>query len=521
MNRIQQHFSTACALFFLTGLTLLLSCLGVFSTTFFRDYVIAFEGGYRVYLGQMPYRDFFIPMGPLTFYMQAFFYKLFGVNLLASALHSGFLAAVLACSFYLITVKRLGALFSFLLGVLTYFSFTGYLTYPWYNTTAYFFFLMNILLLLPRLDQERLEWKYFILSAVLAVLGIFTKQDTGFLHFVGLLLFFTWHYRQDSKKTGIAYLGLAVLLTAGIIWFYQSHSNFWYWFDHGQRKDKQLLQVLTDGHFFSQGLFFCLIYLAALQFVKVIPKRARRIFFLLALLFGIPSITQLTSGCPWQTKLEGVPIILYLVYELLAPLFANQNRSKFFLKLLKPSLIVLAVLWLNPFFLMGRYFTGSFLTHSAFDHDDWAQDMKAKYGLSGFVPIEAGSYKNCLIKMKHIDGLRQIKKIHNFFPGNIFNMSEYAFLYADFGLEPPKGLPLWFHQGFSYSTQEIPLIETHVAKARPAMIIFQDPHTNKIRVLDMYYWHRFLKQGYVPLFKTAAPAQWKIFVFHNQRELGI
>ncbi|MBI5882385.1 MAG: hypothetical protein HZB91_04700 [Elusimicrobia bacterium] len=38
------------------------------------------EGGYRVYLGQAPFLDFFCPFGPVLFWMLAAFYKLFGVT---------------------------------------------------------------------------------------------------------------------------------------------------------------------------------------------------------------------------------------------------------------------------------------------------------------------------------------------------------------------------------------------------------------------------------------------------------
>lgn len=63
------------------------------------DQSIVFDGGYRVYLGQVPYRDFVIGVGPVVFWLQGLFFRIFGVSyttyVLSAALQNG-LAALLA-----------------------------------------------------------------------------------------------------------------------------------------------------------------------------------------------------------------------------------------------------------------------------------------------------------------------------------------------------------------------------------------------------------------------------------------
>lgn len=44
------------------------------------DQSIAFDGAYRILQGQIPYLDFLIPCGPVTFWLQALFFKVFGIN---------------------------------------------------------------------------------------------------------------------------------------------------------------------------------------------------------------------------------------------------------------------------------------------------------------------------------------------------------------------------------------------------------------------------------------------------------
>ena len=64
-------FSCVCVLFFI---------LSYRKIIFFRDYAIIFEGAFRLSLGQIPFNDFGIPMGPISLMIPAVFFKLFGVN---------------------------------------------------------------------------------------------------------------------------------------------------------------------------------------------------------------------------------------------------------------------------------------------------------------------------------------------------------------------------------------------------------------------------------------------------------
>jgi len=44
------------------------------------DQSIIFDGGYRVLLGQIPYKDFVTPFGPVTFWIQGIIFKLLGIS---------------------------------------------------------------------------------------------------------------------------------------------------------------------------------------------------------------------------------------------------------------------------------------------------------------------------------------------------------------------------------------------------------------------------------------------------------
>lgn len=89
--------------------TFSLGYLLIFGVFTFRDYSIIFDGGLRVSQGQIPYRDFFLPLGPMVFYLQAFFNLLAGPNAWAMRLHAGVINAVVLCLFFLYARRKIPA----------------------------------------------------------------------------------------------------------------------------------------------------------------------------------------------------------------------------------------------------------------------------------------------------------------------------------------------------------------------------------------------------------------------------
>src|ERR1700720_2674600 len=63
---------------------------------FFQDQSMIFDGAWRLLQGQVPYRDVLFPFGPITFAIQAMFFKLFGVDFSTTVLSAAVLNAVAA-----------------------------------------------------------------------------------------------------------------------------------------------------------------------------------------------------------------------------------------------------------------------------------------------------------------------------------------------------------------------------------------------------------------------------------------
>lgn len=500
-NLKSERTKNTAAIFFITAAVLTLNCLGVFSWVFFRDFAIVFDGGYRVLIGQVPYRDFFIPVGPVVFYLQAFFDLLFGVNLWASALHAGVLAAVLADVYYLVTVKRFGFVLSVVMAVAMFFSYTGFINYPWYNQTAYFFFLLNALLLFPQLDRATLKTKYLIASGFLTVLGFFSKQDVGLLHF-GLMTGCLFFWKGGFRRVLFCYFFPVLILTGLAVWGWQSVGDFLSCFGFGQSQHLSRLSNLLTPNIMSSwqfyGLFLCALFLVN----RHVPGTAKRRFLLLGMLILVPLITQCTSGVIEQTRLEGIPVVLYLAYDLLRMAFKDDvfGRGRWVVRI---AVLAAALITLNPFFLIGRYLTGTILTDSRFDESKRVYRFRYYYSYIDYIRIPDGSYKGCFIKSKVYEDLAKTKQIIREHGGNFFNFSEYGFLHADFKSKPLTGFPLWFHHGVSFFDGDVPVIRRRLLDAKPPVILFQLAYTHQM--IKYVFLTSFLQEGYKYVFSAESP----------------
>lgn len=204
------------------------------------DQSIAFDGGYRVYMGQVPYRDFFIPYGPVVFWIQAAAFYVMGVNYYAHA----FAAAVLnvigtACSFVMVRIlcrrDRWLAIPAALLTAVWLYSPFG-TTYP--EQTVFCTMLIGLSLVLTDLSGDRITPvpRYAALrlfcAGFFAVMGVLSKHNGG-LPAIGIyVLIIVVMYLPDSRAMmkSLAFFGLGVVVSsvafAGWLFLYSDVSAF-------------------------------------------------------------------------------------------------------------------------------------------------------------------------------------------------------------------------------------------------------------------------------------------------------
>jgi hypothetical protein len=185
-----------------------------------NDAGMYFDGGYRIFRGQIPFRDFYIPVGPGLFFMVAAFFKLFGVSYhsyigLSASINALITILTLAIGRRLCQDRILvlaAGLVSAVWNVPVYYPF------PWHDTGAFLFLFTALWLMTSTSSSSRPGLIYF-LAGVSAAAAFFNKQSTGAAGGFFLLLYLM----QSGRRSGalwylsgggcgfIAWLSLCIL----------------------------------------------------------------------------------------------------------------------------------------------------------------------------------------------------------------------------------------------------------------------------------------------------------------------
>jgi hypothetical protein len=149
------------------------------------DQSIVFDGGYRIFAGQIPYKDFFIPFGPIVFWLQAMFFKLLGVNYFAYLFHAALMnifATVVSLAILRLFFGSLSP--SVYLGAaMTAIWFYPPFGTPWMEQTAHFFSFLAILGVLYVSFPKRVASRRLLLilfsAGLMAFIAFLSKQNIG------------------------------------------------------------------------------------------------------------------------------------------------------------------------------------------------------------------------------------------------------------------------------------------------------------------------------------------------------
>ncbi|MFB3851432.1 MAG: glycosyltransferase family 39 protein [Acidobacteriota bacterium] len=184
---------------------LFVSLFVFFITTFnfnqgveFVDEGVLNMGAWRISEGQVPYRDFFIPYTPLSFYFLAFFYKIFGVSVITGRLTAIFLSAIFIFSIYLLSKKTINnPLFASI--PIIFLTQAGMVSWHFasHHWLGNIFTIFSIYLALIFFETSAIKSLFF--SAFAAGLTFITITDQGFYNIVFLLILFFFFSPSNLK----------------------------------------------------------------------------------------------------------------------------------------------------------------------------------------------------------------------------------------------------------------------------------------------------------------------------------
>ena len=325
-----------------------------------------FDSGFRILLGDHPFRDYWIVSGPFVDYLQATFFYLFGVNWQSYVLHASLINAILTITTFLILKKfNLNNYYSFIYSL--FFSILAYPSSgtPFVDHHSAFFSLLGIYSLIMGIQsKKKIYWIlipilfgfaflskqvpsiYVIISVILILIFfLFLKKDNYWIKylifssilFIFLLLVFGWTqgislssfieqyilYPQTIRNLRvqnfsfnlISFLGHFKFIFLSIIPLF--FINF-----------KKL--ILEKNYIKQNNFFYFLILLSftlSLIFHQILTKNQTFIFFLIPLLMAFSHISLNSYQFKFKKIVSIILISLVLLITFKYHLRFNENRK--------------------------------------------------------------------------------------------------------------------------------------------------------------------------------------------------
>jgi len=183
--------------------------------------------GWLVANGQVTYRDYFVPVAPLGFIIQAVIIKIFGFHLIAGRIYAALQGVAIVLAALRIGGRRLEFPFSLVPAVLLIPYSVSLGSFPHYNVDAAFFLFMGLMVLDGWMDRPG-SARAFLFGMFFA-LAVASKHSTVAVALpVAALAFLVAPGKGDGRKTGrdmiTASLGFILPLSLLFIRFAAAHA---------------------------------------------------------------------------------------------------------------------------------------------------------------------------------------------------------------------------------------------------------------------------------------------------------
>lgn len=512
---------------------ILLALAPVFASFPYRlNIFLSWEGAYRMYLGQTPYKDFGTPVGYMYWVIPALFFKMFGPHLITLVKAQAFINIIGGLAFRSIfrslkindTIRFTGVL----LFCLSY-SFLNY--WPWYNHTVIIYELVAVAFLMKYLfAQDRLKWLWLLLSGMFIFFSFFTKQDGGGLAFMLCMAILLYDALREKKWLPLLVFAGAVVITGAVMILPLTGYNFGYWFNHGQPPHTSRMSV-TDilGEFLSstQWLKFYLFTIALLLIARwqqtgwksFWNTRQEMITALLSIgILAEAAIFQVTSYVPVDNNIFfhsfAITYILYLLNFFLPLRFDTWKMvlvcsagvllwwSQVYWRYLERFVLRGAPMYATMEYKGYKYATE--VNRNTFMINLDTTDIP----LNNWRTVNLPAFKKMLLPAPTADGIERLMNldlVKNNKNLKVLNMTELTPLAAEvpFALETGSHYPLWFHKGVGMFDKETDMFCDRIEKKYYDLVLYE-----YIPYLNNFYPYKvreYLEKNYRKIDSFVAP----------------
>lgn len=487
----------------LEGLIIIIFALFPLLITFpYRSYIyLSWEGAYRLSEGQIPFRDFGLPLGGMYWVMPAIFFKIFGSQIITLVkaqaflnILSGFAVRSILKNLSVLPAVRVAGIFLYCIS----FSFQNF--WPWYNHTVIVYAFIAVAFVLKFIFNQdgKRRHVFLILGSLFTYFSFFTKQDGGGLIFLlccSLLFYYCWLERR-WLSLGI-YIG-GVCLLVGITVLVLNNYNFSYWFNYGQLPHNARISFSDLANDLLGDSIWLKFYLLSILFLLMAKLRDRtwkdlikdkNYMLSLLLTLGIlcmAAILQVTSYIPRIGNMFFHTFaFVFILQQLISLLNINIQKG-----VLVSFLIGGITLWWSqlPWKYIERIFiekknegvmalspSGENLVGS---HNFILREKDEDAVQGNWVSSDLYSLRKIKIPKPTLDGIKRLINsdiVKNGENLKVLNMSELTFLAQEmpYSLEENPVLPLWHHLGVGMFNKQLRMYEERIRNNYYDLVLFE------------------------------------------------
>jgi hypothetical protein len=492
----------------LLGLELVITavfCLSplLYNNPYRLNIFLSWEGAYRLYLGQVPFRDFALPMGYGYWVIPAIFFRIFGPYMYSLIIAQAFINVCGVLSFRallkLMDVKPVVIVMSVVVFCFSYVSFNFW---PWYNhlvivlqLVAMYFAMLSIMR-----SGKLSEYLYPFVAAFFLWFSIFTKQDGGVLGSLIVGGMFVYNAVADKAWRKLIMFAASFVIIGLLLILPLLQHDFVYWFNYGQAPHDSrihLMDFLNNivGWAYWEKFFLLIATLLIIDKFYTVERffwnKKQFLFAFVTLSILIEAlIIQVTSDEPANG--EAFFYAFGFAYCL------DNLRLTFNLASLRYLVLTLALI---VFWWTGIYWRNikRVIANKPVIVEKMEEKERHKYRLAK----EFKTMERLYLSESTLDGIHKIKALDVFRTNKnpkVLNMSELTSLAYEIPFKPLTDQPMWFHQGVSIFQKEVDEFCEKIRGKEYDVVIFETIPSSEVinffpmdvkACLDQEYKHQF------------------------------
>jgi hypothetical protein len=457
---------------------------------------LSWEGAYRMSQGQIPYKDFGMPLGYMYWVIPALFFKVFGTQMITLVKAQVFINIISGLAFRSL-LKSLSIQPGVrLLSVLLYcISFSFFNFWPWYNHTVIVYEMVALAFLLIYILRPGKAWFFLSLSALFTFFSFFTKQDGGGLAFLLCFMLLFYHCLHEKRWTPLVIYISSFSIAAFAVITPLTRYNFGYWFNYGQPPHTSRISAfeIADEFFMnSQWIKFYLLLIALLllgyykKSTGFLANKRNTIFLLLTLgILAEATILQVTSYTPPDNNIFFHSFAFTFILSFLADYFS--------LSFIKPKLLLigcagLVVWWSGVFWKYVQRIAQRALPDTASQINSTENIVnRTTYILnpdSTEIPMSEWTFTGLKSFEKIYMPKPTAEGIHRLLNSNlvkrkksltVLNMTELTPLAVEmpYQLETGPYIPLWYHLGVAMFNKEAKMYEQRIQAHLYDLVLYE------------------------------------------------